>query len=60
MALKHDFNVQKNVGPTDRKIRLAVGVGLIALPLLTDTSPLAAAVLGAIGGTEIATGVSGY
>ena len=52
--------LEKNVGTTDRVIRLVLGIALVTVPVIYEFSPWAIAILAAIGGTQIIEGIIAY
>lgn len=52
--------LQKNVGPVDRAIRMALGIGLVTAGPLLRLDPWATAVTAGLGGVQVIESLSGY
>jgi len=55
-----DLCLRQNEGKVDRVIRISLGAALVLLPAMLTESVWTVALLGALGGSTIMEGITGY
>ncbi len=58
--VNEETTLRRNVGPADRVLRLVIAVVLVWVGAVANWNPWLKAVVAALGGVQLLTGLSGY